>query len=198
VLAAPLLALSLAVVPVPVSVPPTTATVLVQGGRWHGSGVVWAHGFVLTALHVVEEMPTVTVSIGGGPPRPARIADREPALDLALLAVDGPLGEVLPLGVASALSPGAAVRFAGCPQRACGPGDGVVLEPSRAFAGSRYLALAAAVRPGSSGTPVLDAEGSLVGIVDLALARDGGVALAVPIERAAARFPRPSPAPRSP
>jgi serine protease Do len=193
VLAALLLALSLAVAPVPLPAAPGAAAVLIQGGRWHGSGVVWADGLVLTALHVVEDMPTVTVSIAGGPPRAARIVDREPALDLALLAVDGPLGEALPLGVASALSPGAAVRFVGCPKRACGPGEGVVIEASRAFAGARYLALAAAIRPGASGTPVLDAHGALVGIVDLTLAHDGGLALAVPIERAAARFPRPLP-----
>ncbi|MFL5262178.1 MAG: serine protease [Anaeromyxobacteraceae bacterium] len=195
-LASLLLALSLATVPATVA-PPASA-VLIQGGRWHGYGVVWGRGLVLTALHVVEDMPSVTVSIDGGPPRPARIADVEPALDLALLAVEGPLGEAPRLGVAAALSPGANVRFAGCPEPACGAAPAVVLEGSRAFAGARYLAIAAAVRPGASGTPVLDANGSLVGIVDLALARDGGIALAVPVERAAARFPRPGAAQRSP
>jgi S1-C subfamily serine protease len=188
VFASLLLTLSLATVPVGVA--PSASAVLIQGGRWHGHGVVWGRGLVLTALHVVEEMPSVTVSIDGGPPRPARIADAEPALDLALLAVDGPLGEAPQLGVAAALSPGANVRFAGCPEPACGAAPAVVLEGSRAFAGAHYLAIAAAVRPGASGAPVLDADGALVGIVDLALARDGGIALAVPVERAAARFPR--------
>jgi S1-C subfamily serine protease len=195
-LAAPLLALWLAVPPT--SAMSETASVLVEGGGWHGSGIVWARGLVLTALHVVEEMPSVSVSIAGGPPRPARIVDREPALDLALLAVEGPLGEAPPLGAASSLAPGVAVRFTGCPSRTCATADGVVLEASRAYAGTRYLVLAAAVRPGASGGPVLDARGSVVGIVDLTLRREAGVALAVPIERAAARFPRTAALARSP
>jgi len=46
------------------------------------------------------------------------------------------------------------------------------------------------VRPGASGGPVLDASGALVGIVDLALSKERGVALAIPVDRAATRFPR--------
>ncbi|HET9597529.1 MAG TPA: hypothetical protein VFP65_18210, partial [Anaeromyxobacteraceae bacterium] len=67
---------------------------------------------------------------------------------------------------------------------------GTVLAPARAFAGARYLALAAEARPGSSGAPVLTAGGAVVGIVDLTLRSEPGVALAVPIAAAAARFPR--------
>jgi serine protease Do/serine protease DegQ len=166
------------------------SVVLVEGGRFHGSGVVWGPGQVLTALHVVEDMPDVTVSAAGGARCPARVVDRDPALDLALLAVDGDLGVAPPLGASARLASGERVGFAGCPGRACGAGEGTVLEASRAFAGARYLALAALVRPGASGGPVVDAQGALVGIVDLTLVREGGVALAIPVERAAARFPR--------
>ena len=66
---------------------------------------------------------------------------------------------------------------------------GRVVAPSRAFAGSRYLVLMAAVAPGWSGGPVLDSSGALIGIVDLALLREPGTALAIPIGRALARFP---------
>jgi len=169
--------------------PASGALVLVAGGPWHGTGIVWAPGRVLTALHVVEDMPDVTVTQPGGAPRRAVVVDREAALDLALLAVDGPLGEPLPLGAAARLAAGERVTVAGCPARTCAGGPGKVLEASRAFAGARYLALEADVRPGASGGPVLDARGALVGIVDL-LVRSSGVALAVPAERAAARFPR--------
>jgi S1-C subfamily serine protease len=165
------------------------ATVLVEGGAFHGSGIVWAPGRVLTALHVVEEMPAITVAMSGRSPRPARVVDRDPAIDLALLAVDGELGPALPLGASALLTRGERVELVGCPARACGGGEGTVLEAARAFAGARYLALAARVIPGASGGPVVDARGALVGIVDLALVREV-VALAIPIERAAARFPR--------
>ncbi len=72
----------------------------------------------------------------------------------------------------------------------CSRSDGVVLAASRSFAGSCYVAIAGDVRPGASGGPVLDAGGAMVAIIDLALLKERGVALAVPVERAAARFPR--------
>jgi S1-C subfamily serine protease len=61
---------------------------------------------------------------------------------------------------------------------------------ARPFAGARYLAVAAEALPGASGGAVLDARGAVVGIVDLALLREPGVALAIPIERALERFAR--------
>jgi serine protease Do/serine protease DegQ len=185
----PALAVFLVVASTPAILPAVPDVVLVEGGGFHGSGIVWSRGRVLTALHVVEEMPSVTVSVAGGGQWAATVVDRDPALDLALLAVDGDLGAALPLGASSELTRGERVALAGCPGRACGRGEGTVLEASRAFAGGRYLALAAPVRPGASGGPVVDARGALVGVVDL-LVRGAGVALAIPVERAAARFPR--------
>lgn len=182
-----------AVLPADLAVSQPTA-VLVRGGAWTGSGVVWdvASGRVLTALHVVEEMPPsgIEVIVGDGPPMPARVIDREPLLDLALLEVVGPLGAGPPLGNVAALAPGDPIALAGCPAARCRRGAGRVIAPERRFAGARYLAVAADARPGMSGGAVLDGRGAIVGIVDLILAREPGVALAIPIERAAQRFPR--------
>jgi len=190
------LAIALAAPPVPAApVPsPDAPVVVVRGGGWTGSGVVWdaAARRVLTTLHVVEEMPadSIEVIVRGGAHLAARIVDREPLLDLALLEVAGPLEAGPTLGTAAALAPGDAIALAGCPQARCGRGDGHVLAPGRPFAGSRYLAVAGEARPGASGGAVLDARGAVVGIIDLALLREPGVALAVPIEMAAERFPR--------
>jgi hypothetical protein len=104
--------------------------------------------------------------------------------------VAGPLETGPPLGTAATLAPGDAIALAGCPQARCGRGDGHVLAPGRPFAGSRYLAVVGEARPGASGGAVLDARGAVVGIIDLTLLREPGVALAVPIEMAAERFPR--------
>jgi S1-C subfamily serine protease len=147
---------------------------------------------VLTALHVVEEMPPEAIEVvaPGRPPMAARVVDREPLLDLALLEVAGALDPAPALGASAALVAGDRVALVGCPDRQCSRADGVVVAPERAFAGSRYVAVSGDVKPGASGGPVLDARGAVVGIVDLALLREHGVALAVPIERAVARFPR--------
>lgn len=167
------------------------AALPVRGGPWTGSAVVWdgAAGLLLTALHVVEEMPPdgIEVVTEAGP-LPARVVDREPALDLALLQVGAPLAAGPRRGSGAALTPGAPLTVAACPAGRCERRPGRLVEPSRAYAGSRYLVLGAAVAPGASGGAVLDDHGDLVGVVDLALLREPGTALAVPVERALARF----------
>jgi S1-C subfamily serine protease len=171
-----------------------STTVYVRGGEWIGSAVVWdaATRRVLTALHVVEGMPpeAIEVVLPGRGAVPARIVDREPALDLAVLEVAAELQAAPPLGDARTLAGGSAIALAACSASHCAPVPGRVVAPSRTFAGSRYLAVAAHVRPGSSGAAVLDESGAVVGIVDLALVREPGTALAVPVDRAVARFPR--------
>jgi S1-C subfamily serine protease len=173
---------------------PPSAMVFVRGGAWVGSAVVWnaAARQVLTALHVVEGMPpeAIEVVLPGRGAVPARVVDREPALDLAVLEVAAELHAAPPLGDARALPGGAAIELAACGTSHCSPVPGRVLASSRTFAGARYLAVAARVQPGSSGAAVLDESGALVGIVDLALTREPGTALAVPVDRAVARFPR--------
>jgi S1-C subfamily serine protease len=171
----------------PAPAPPAGETVVaVRGGPYHGSAIAWGGGRLLTALHVVEEMPSVEVR-ARGEWLPARVVDRDPFLDLALLEVDGALGPPPPVAAAVA---GAPVRLVGCPGLACGAQDAEVLAPLRAFAGARYVELRGPVRPGASGGALLDASGALVGIVDLAFRAPAGIALAIPADRALARFPR--------
>jgi S1-C subfamily serine protease len=173
---------------------PDSTVVVVRGGSWAGSGVVWdvRARRVLTALHVVEEMPPagIEVIVRGGIVLAARIIDREPLLDLALLEVSGPLGAGPPLRAMAAIAAGDVITLAGCPRAQCGRRDGRVIMSERPFAGSLYLAVAGEARPGMSGGAVLDARGAIVGIVDLTLAHEPGVTLAIPIRRAAERFPR--------
>jgi S1-C subfamily serine protease len=168
--------------------------VIVRGGHFAGSGIVWdlATHRVLTALHVVEDMPPDGIEVvgPGGASLQARVIDRDPFLDLALLEVAGALEEGPPLGSGAALAPGDVIALVGCPEARCGHHSGRVLTPARQFAGTSYLAVAAEALPGSSGGAVLDARGEVVGIVDLTLADEPGVALAVPIQRAMERFQR--------
>ena len=186
--------LSLASVGGPDPAPASSGAVVVLGGGWLGSGVVWdaAARRVLTALHVVEGMPpdAIQVVVPGHGAFSARVVDREASLDLAVLEVATDLEPAPPLGDCTGLLAQDQLALPRCDDLGCGFVRALVLAPARAFAGSRYLAVSAPVAPGWSGGPVLDARGALVGIVDLALLREPDTALAVPIERAAARFPR--------
>lgn len=186
-LAAALLAVSLSATP---GVPIRPPVVLVSGGAHFGSGIVWnaSAGVVLTALHVVEQMPEIWISAGGGAALRARVVDADPALDLALLRADGPLPPAAPLGRrVTAATAGEPAFLVGFPGRRANAVAGKILDPARRFAGARYLEIGACAEPGTSGGAVLDAHGAVVGVVDLVLT-DRDSTLAVPIDAALARF----------
>jgi S1-C subfamily serine protease len=186
------LALLVAALPAPSGGAREVPVVLLTGDDRFGSGLVWSapEGLVLTALHVVERMSEIQVVLGASPPVAARIVDRDPALDLALVQAEGPLGPALPVARADAApARGDAVRLLGFPARCATAAEATVVDPGRRFAGARYVALAGAAAPGASGGPVVDARGAVIGIVDLVLA-EREITLAIPIELALARFPR--------
>ena len=166
----------------------------VSGGERFGSGIVWsaAGGLVLTALHVVEEMEQIWISADGVEAVRARIADADPALDLALLRTEEPLPHSG--SIARPIAPpqaGERVTLVGWAGRRADAGE--ILDPGRRFAGARYLEIGARAEPGASGGAVLDARGAVVGVVDLVLL-DRGTTLAIPIDVALARFPEGAPA----
>lgn len=186
-LAAALLAASLSATPGDPIRPPV---VLVSGGAHFGSGIVWnaSAGVVLTALHVVEQMPEIWISAGGEAARRARVVDADPALDLALLRADHPLPRTAPIARrVTAATAGEPVFLVGFPGRRADTVAGKILDPARRFAGARYVEIGARAEPGASGGAVLDAHGAVVGVVDLALV-DRDTTLAVPIDAALTRF----------
>lgn len=170
--------------------PAAPPVVLVTGGDRFGAGVVWdaPGGLVLTALHVVEGVPDLRVSVGGAPGVPAHVVDLDPALDLALLATS-PLGAAGSERALATPAEGAHVRMLGFPLRRAAALPGVVVAGARRFAGARYVEIAGGAEPGSSGGPVVDASGAVVGIVDLVLP-GARRTLAVPVDAAETRFPR--------
>jgi serine protease Do len=156
------------------------------GRGWgHGSGVVIADGNVLTSAHNLRR-DEVTVSFADGRRETATVAGVEADLDLAVLAVD--------TGDAPAVSwePAAEESGIGAPVVAlANPGGrglratlGFVSSGGRSFRGPRGRRIRGAIEHtaplprGSSGGPLVDPDGNLVGINSLRL--DGGLILAVP------------------
>jgi serine protease Do len=159
------------------------------GRGWHsGSGVVTAPGRVLTAAHTVRR-DEATVVFGDGERKNARVAGVDEALDLALLAVD--TGDIDPVefpgddvssGVGSPVL--AVVNPGGRGLRAT---LGFVSAPGRSFRGPRgrlvkgCLEHTAPLPRGSSGSPLVDAAGRLLGLNAIRL--EGGLIVAVPAGR---------------
>jgi S1-C subfamily serine protease len=169
--------------------------------RAMGSGVVIVdRGTILTSLHVVAGAGRIRVVFADGLESDAKLVGQHPENDLAVLQADTVPDDLAAatLRPAADLQPGDVVVAVGFPF-GIGPSvsAGVVSGLKREYrspAGDRLLSdliqFDAAVNPGSSGGPLLNAAGEVVGIVTAMLDPGGGgfagIGFAVPIETASA------------
>ena len=168
-------------------------------GREVGTGagvVIRANGTVLTALHVVSGATKITTRFVDGTQASARIADQQPASDIAVLTVDRLPQVVVPAVLGGGARVGDPVFAVGHP---LGLTDslsaGVISALGRSVRVdvratlNDLIQFDAAVNPGNSGGPLLNRGGQVIGIVT-GLAnpsRQGffvGIGFAVPIATA--------------
>ncbi|HWF75254.1 MAG TPA: trypsin-like peptidase domain-containing protein [Solirubrobacteraceae bacterium] len=165
-------------------------TVVGLGRGWGvGSGVIIAPGRVLTNAHNLRHDET-TVSFADGRRAPARVAGVDHDIDLAVLDVDtadlSPIewaegSDEVPIGraVLALANPGG---------RGLRVTPGFVSSSARSFRGPRGRRIGGALEHtaplprGSSGGPLTDLEGRLLGINSVRV--DGGLILAIPADAA--------------
>jgi putative serine protease PepD len=166
-----------------------------------GTGVVAnAGGVILTALHVVQGAGSVRVTFADGTVSAARVQAEDAATDIAALTAASLPAVLVPavLGSSGRLAVGDSVVAIGNQLGLTSSATaGVVSGLDRATKGERGTGLSgliqfdAAVNPGSSGGPLVNAKGETVGIV-VALANPTdartfiGIGFAVPIGTAVA------------
>jgi putative serine protease PepD len=162
-----------------------------------GTGfVIDQEGHIVTASHVVADASTITVKLQDGTTREAELLGQDDATDVAVLKID-PAGLTLhPLGLGSSASLGVGDEIAaiGDPfgyERSISTGivSGIdrTIEAPNGFTVAHAIQTDAAMNPGNSGGPVLDANGDVVGIADQIATGSGaqqssGVGFAVPID----------------
>lgn len=134
-----------------------------------GSGFLVGATHVITNNHVVEECDQVW-AIAGARRTKARRQFHLTAPDLALLVLDAPLPDALPAAVRPFAHLGEDVLVAGYPLSGLLSSDLVVTRGIvNALTGIRdepgIMQISAEVQPGSSGGPVLDRTGAVVGVV---------------------------------
>jgi serine protease Do len=143
-----------------------------------GSGLVLAQGSVLTNAHNLRHEQT-TVTLADGRRVEGVVAGVDVDRDLAVVKAD--TGEAPPLEWANDLPRVGAAVFGVANPGGAGPriGFGLVSAAGRSFRGPRGRLIAPAIEhdvalpPGSSGGPLVNADGQLVGINTLRL--EGGL-----------------------
>ncbi|MFC4536229.1 S1C family serine protease [Sphaerisporangium dianthi] len=167
------------------------SVVVIRAGRSLGTGVIATEdGTILTAHHVVEDAEDVTVTFADGTRAKAVVGSSNPRLDVATLKPAGLPEIVVPAALGGAAAVGAPVVAIGNPLGLTySVSSGVVAGLNRTIEKgdlSGLIQFDASVNPGSSGGPLLDARGLVIGIV-VSIADPGGdeafagIAFAVPI-----------------
>ena len=160
-----------------------------------GSGFVVALHRVLTNAHVVAGVRWPTVQVAGrGPRLPARVVLFDPTVDVAILDVPDLAAPPLPLSTA-AQPAGTGAEAAGYPQN--GPftlAPAVVRStiaaapPPRGALGKgtqQIYQLAALIKPGNSGGPLITPTGQVIGVVFARSAQNPAVGYALTADQVA-------------
>jgi len=158
-----------------------------------GSGaIIDRQGHVLTNFHVVEDAKQVKVTLYDGKTYPARLVGADPVNDTAVIRIDAPENSLFPIEIGDSrnLRVGMKVFAIGNPfglERTMT--TGIISSLNRSLQVTRersiksIIQVDAAVNPGNSGGPLLDAHGRLIGVNTAIASKTGqnsGIGFAIP------------------
>ncbi len=159
-----------------------------------GSGfVTYFQGsyYVVTNYHVVQNVADLTMTFSDGDAYPATVVGKDAYVDLAVVSSQAPSVEFHPLhiGSSSQLNVGQPVVVIGNPFGLAGSMTfGIVSQLGRTldeslagnFAIADVVQFSAPINPGNSGGPLLDANGTVVGMTTATVVSSQGVGFAIP------------------
>jgi S1-C subfamily serine protease len=168
------------------------AVVSVRTDQGLGSGVIYdGSGLILTNAHVVDSAKSITIGLVDGRHFSGQVVGSDTGFDVAVIKVSGNNLPVANVGDSSSLQVGDPVVTIGNPfgfdhtlttgvvsalNRPVSEGQGSYNQP--------MIQTDAAINPGNSGGPLLDLNGSVMGITTLVAAPQGvpaqGLGFAVP------------------
>jgi S1-C subfamily serine protease len=146
--------------------------------RIPASGIAWAPRTIVTASHVLQREDGISVGLPGGESVPATLIGRDPATDVAVLAVDSDTLAQPRTVAESSLRVGQLVLALGRTGRTVRAAHGILGTAADAWrtpAGGkieRFLEADITLPAGFSGGPVVDLDGGLIGIATSALIRN--------------------------
>jgi len=159
-----------------------------------GSGFVTTYmnsTYIVTNFHVVNGVTNMTVTFSDGDAYPAKTVGTDPYSDLAVVTVNAPAKEYVPLQIISSVNVkvGQPVVAIGNPYGLSGSMTfGIVSQLGRTiqeatagnFSVSGVIQFSAPINPGNSGGPLLNANGQVIGITTATVNGSQGVGFAIP------------------
>jgi len=149
-----------------------------------GSGFVIADDIVVTNAHVVKDGDYVLaklVSEEKSFTEARSLLAYSEKYDLAVLSIDGLGAQPVEFGDSNALRIGDSVYAIGNPQGLTGTFSIGNVSAKRKIEGVTYIQMTAPISPGSSGGPVVDANGRLVAVAVAGHKEGGNLNFAVPV-----------------
>lgn len=170
----------------------TARAMEVQAGS--GSGFIWdKSGHIVTNYHVIDGARSLSVTLYNQKTYPAKLVGGEPKKDIAVLKIDAPASELIPVSV-----PKEGYELA-VGQKAIAIGNpfgldhtlttGVISAIGRDQPGYGGVTIRdmiqtdASINPGNSGGPLLNSSGQLIGMNTMIFSKSGasaGIGFAVP------------------
>jgi tetratricopeptide (TPR) repeat protein len=148
-----------------------------------GSGfIVREDGAVVTSYHVVSMAADIKVKVGDKTVAVEGLLHADPENDLAVLKLEGKGYPKVKLGDADKLRVGETIYVMGSPRGLENTlSSGIVSALRRIDKGRLLLQITAAISPGSSGGPVFDARGEVVGVATFIMVEAQSLNFAMPI-----------------
>lgn len=157
---------------------------IIEGVNHLGAGLlVSPDGLIVTNAHVVDKKGTLLVSLRDGTRAKGVMIHRHERADLAIVRAAIHTRHCFPLQdrLAEGYDAGDDVLAIGHPRGLHFTSTrGIVSEPSRVISDGSFVQTAVAINPGNSGGPLLDVQGSLVGINTWIRTDSQGLGFAIP------------------
>ncbi|HVE58099.1 MAG TPA: tetratricopeptide repeat protein [Pyrinomonadaceae bacterium] len=153
-----------------------------------GSGFFVANDKIITNRHVIEKSSRAEIHLFNGKKFPVKgVLAIDGEGDLALLQVDVPAGTAIPLQIMQRVPlEGESIVVIGNPYGLEGSVSNGIVSAVREISGyGKIIQITAPISPGSSGSPVVNMLGQVIGIATLQAAEGQSLNFAVPSERIA-------------
>jgi serine protease Do len=171
-----------------------------------GSGVIFASdGWILTNRHVIEGSDELTVTLADGRELSGSVVATDQTLDLAIVRVDATGLPTAKIGSSADLRVGQTVIAIGSPLGEftetvtagilSATGRSITVRDARTgqpVEMTDLLQTDAAINEGNSGGPLLDIDGTVIGVNSAAASSAEGIGFAIPIDEALALMERAS------